>query len=131
MKPCAPWGMAILQPARPLPGRWRMAFTIREFYLAGGYNRLRTNVAGRVVENEDLVNFPNWLPLNFHIADEVWFDARTNNDSCRIARNSTYSMASCCVPCASRTNEGRRTLLQEQRLVSMADMHLGAHAAGR
>ena len=46
-------------------------------YLAGGYNRLRTNVAGRVVENEDLVNFPNWLPLNFHIADDGWFDART------------------------------------------------------
>src|SRR5271168_3507127 len=41
-------------------------------YLVGGYNRLRTNVAGRAVENEDLVNFPNWLPLNFHIADDGW-----------------------------------------------------------
>ena len=30
-------------------------------YLACGYNRLRTEIAGRVVENEDLVNFPNWL----------------------------------------------------------------------
>lgn len=26
-------------------------------YLAGGYNRMRTDIAGRVVENEDLVNF--------------------------------------------------------------------------
>ena len=34
-------------------------------YLAGGYNRLQTNIAGRVVENEDLVNFPNWLAAQF------------------------------------------------------------------
>ena len=27
-------------------------------YLAGGYNRLHTDIAGRVVENEDLVNLP-------------------------------------------------------------------------
>ena len=51
-------------------------------YLAGGYNRLQTNVAGRVVENEDLVNFPNWLLLKFQIADgdgadDGWFDVRT------------------------------------------------------
>ena len=32
-------------------------------YLAGGYNRLGTEVAGRLVENEDLVNLPNWLVL--------------------------------------------------------------------
>ena len=43
-------------------------------YLAGGYNRLQTNIAGRMVENEDLVNFPNWLALNFRIAEEGWFD---------------------------------------------------------
>ncbi len=46
-------------------------------YLAGGYNRLRTDIAGRVVENEDLVNFPNWLALDFRIGDEDWFDAKT------------------------------------------------------
>jgi len=36
-------------------------------YLAGGYNRLETEVAGRGIVNEDLVNFPNWLPLTFRI----------------------------------------------------------------
>ena len=34
-------------------------------YLAGGYNRLQTEIAGRIVENEDLVNLPNWLSLSF------------------------------------------------------------------
>jgi len=32
-------------------------------YLAGGYNRLQTEIAGRIVENEDLVNLPAALDL--------------------------------------------------------------------
>ena len=32
-------------------------------YFAGLYNRLGTEMSGRVIENEDLVNAPNWLPL--------------------------------------------------------------------
>jgi alpha,alpha-trehalase len=34
-------------------------------YVAGCYDRLATGVSGRVVENEDLVNVPNWLSLSF------------------------------------------------------------------
>ena len=34
-------------------------------YVAGVYNRLSGPVAGRMVENESLVNVPNWLPLSF------------------------------------------------------------------
>jgi HAD superfamily hydrolase (TIGR01509 family) len=45
-------------------------------YLGGGYNRLPTEIAGRVVENEDLVNLPNWLALELRVADEDWFDPR-------------------------------------------------------
>ncbi len=32
-------------------------------YLAGCYNRLATEIAGREVTIEDVVNLPNWLPL--------------------------------------------------------------------
>jgi alpha,alpha-trehalase len=42
-------------------------------YLAGGYNRLKTKIVGRIIENEDLVNIPNWLCLNFRIHGEEWF----------------------------------------------------------
>ncbi len=45
-------------------------------YVAGGYDRLITPIAGRDVENEDLVNLPNWLPLTFRIEDGAWFDLR-------------------------------------------------------
>ncbi len=43
-------------------------------YLAGGYNRLESEVAGRLVPNEDLVNWPNWLSLSFRHAEGEWFD---------------------------------------------------------
>lgn len=45
-------------------------------YLAGGYNRLKTKIAGRIVENEDLVNLPNWLPLSFRFEGGNWFSLR-------------------------------------------------------
>lgn len=38
-------------------------------YAAGCYNRLVSTVAGRQVENEDMVNLPNWLPLRYRIHD--------------------------------------------------------------
>ncbi len=52
-------------------------------YVAGLYNRLGTEMGGRIIENEDLVNVPNWLPLEFRIDDgdgsdsADWFDIDT------------------------------------------------------
>ncbi|CAN5786901.1 hypothetical protein BH23GEM9_BH23GEM9_36310 [soil metagenome] len=46
-------------------------------YLAGGYNRLETEIAGRVIENEDLVNWPNWLALTFRPKGGDWFSLDT------------------------------------------------------
>ena len=42
-------------------------------YVAGAYNRLRAEVAGRTVENESLVNTPNWLCLSFRPEGGKWF----------------------------------------------------------
>ena len=61
-------------------GRGRTDVHYPGTYLAGGYNRLRTDIAGRTVENEDLVNFPNWLALGFRIGDGDWFDAEDGHD---------------------------------------------------
>jgi len=47
-------------------------------YIAGGYNRLISVVAGRNVTNEDLVNFPNWLPLSFKPEGGVWLGEEGN-----------------------------------------------------
>ena len=45
-------------------------------YLAGGYNRLKTDIAGRTVENEDLVNLPNWLLLSLRLEGANWLSIR-------------------------------------------------------
>jgi len=42
-------------------------------YLAGVYNRVRTEMGTRSVEDEHMVNAPNWLPLWFRTADDDWF----------------------------------------------------------
>jgi beta-phosphoglucomutase family hydrolase len=94
-------------------------------YFAGGYNRLHTAIAGRVVENEDLVNFPNWLTLRFRIADADWFDVRTvtllsYRQELDLRRGMLFRTI------RFEDGQGRRTTLKERRLVSMNDMHLGA-----
>jgi beta-phosphoglucomutase family hydrolase len=94
-------------------------------YLAGGYNRLRTNIGGRVVENEDLVNWPNWLPLAFRIAEQDWFDARTVKLlSYRQELDLLHGMLLRSV--SFEDAEGRRSTLKERRLISMGSTHLGA-----
>ena len=94
-------------------------------YLAGGYNRLRTDLAGRVVENEDLVNLPNWLALEFRIADGDWFDVRTVTIlSYRQELDLRFGMLFRAMRFEDR--QGRRSTLKERRLVSISDMHLGA-----
>ena len=94
-------------------------------YLAGGYNRLRTDIAGRVVENEDLVNWPNWLALEFRIGEQDWFDARTvkvlsYHQELDLRRGMLERSVS------FEDGQGRRSTLKERRLVSMGGMHLGA-----
>lgn len=44
--------------------------------VAGGCNRLRTEVPVRVLENEDLVNRPTWLALQFRIGDGTEYGAQ-------------------------------------------------------
>ena len=42
-------------------------------YFAGVYNRVHTQLGDRSVEDEHLVNGPNWLPLWFKVAENDWF----------------------------------------------------------
>jgi trehalose/maltose hydrolase-like predicted phosphorylase len=43
-------------------------------YVAGLFNRRTSRVAGRDIDNESMVNVPNWLPLTFRIDGGTWFD---------------------------------------------------------
>jgi trehalose/maltose hydrolase-like predicted phosphorylase len=95
-------------------------------YLAGCYDRLTSDVAGRQVENEDMVNLPNWLPLRFRPAKGAWLTPDTTPvlahhltlhlDSGLLERHTRYAL-----------DEGRTALdVRQHRLVSMADPQLAA-----
>lgn len=109
-------------------------------YVAGCYNRLESTVAGRCVENEDLVNLPNWLRLRFrlHRADGsagAWFspdlgepaDYRQVLDLRRGTMTRRFRF---------RDGEGGLVGVEQSRMVHMGDPHLAAlrtefTAAGR
>ena len=94
-------------------------------YLAGGYNRLTTEMAGRTIENEDLVNMPNWLCLNFRISGEEWFSV-DEVDILSYRQELDMKKGCLCRHLRFRDKKGRETKLITRRLVHMGDMHLAA-----
>jgi len=92
-------------------------------YVAGLYNRLATEIAGRTVVNEDLVNVPNWLPLRFRVAGGSWFDVREADVlDHRLELDMRHGTLLRRLRWADA--EGRRTSIVQRRLVSMKDEHL-------
>lgn len=92
-------------------------------YLAGGYNRLKTEIAGRVVENEDLINLPNWLCLTFRVEGGNWFSIRAVDVlSYRQELNLKQGVLLRTVRFQDR--EGRRTTVSSRRFVHMGHQHL-------
>lgn len=94
-------------------------------YAAGCYNRLKSEISGRVIENEDLVNLPNWLPLNFRISDAAWFDLSQVN---LLAFRQVLDMRSGVLRREIRFKDARarETTVREQRIVHMQYPHLAA-----
>ncbi len=94
-------------------------------YIAGGFNRLETPVADRMIENEDLVNRPNWLPPTFRIDGGDWLDLgrvelldyRQELDlkAGELSRTAHY-----------RDGQGRETKIVQRRIVHMLQPHLAA-----
>lgn len=94
-------------------------------YLAGGYNRLKTQIAGNVIQNEDLVNLPNWLQCTFRIDAGEWFDLRkVDIISYRQELNLLEGILTRTIRFLDR--EQRETTFSECRFVSMENPHLAA-----
>jgi trehalose/maltose hydrolase-like predicted phosphorylase len=94
-------------------------------YRAGLYNRLSSEINGEIVEDESLVNLPNWLLLTFRINDGEWFSI----DEVEILayRQILYLRSGVLrreIQFCDR--QGRQTKLCEHRFLSMAQSHLGA-----
>ena len=94
-------------------------------YAAGCFNRLTSEVAGRDVEDESIVNLPNWLPFSFRIEDGEWLDVamvrlveyRQELDLRRalLTRRLRFHDA-----------KGRETEMTERRFLSMANPNIAA-----
>ena len=94
-------------------------------YVAGGYNELASEVAGRTVVNEDLVNFPNWLWLSFRAVGARWLDLwqmEVLDFEQRLDMRTGVLERSLRV----RDGDGRVTALETRRLVHMEHHHLAA-----
>ncbi|MFJ1704948.1 glycoside hydrolase family 65 protein [Kitasatospora sp. NPDC088346] len=91
-------------------------------YLAGCYDRARSTVGGRVVENEDLINCPNWLPLTFRPEGGEWFAGPATAERLDLdLRHGVLTRRALVVD-----GSGRRTRLTQRRIASQAQPHLVA-----
>ncbi len=94
-------------------------------YLAGGYNRLTTKIDGREMENEDLVNLPNWLSLTFRIDDGAWFRL-DEVEILSFRQELQLDVGLLRRDIRFRDMSGHTTRWNEQRFVNMANPHLAA-----
>lgn len=94
-------------------------------YLACGYNRLKSHISGKTIENEDLVNWPNWLCLKFSIDNGDWFRL----DQVKLLDfNQELDLLSGILIRYLRFRDvkGRITSLVSKRIVSMDNNHFAA-----
>ncbi|MGC9351188.1 MAG: trehalose-phosphatase, partial [Sulfurovum sp.] len=94
-------------------------------YIAGGYNRLKTQIAGKTVKNEDLVNMPDWLVLRFRVGEGDWWSIDETNiiffrQELDIEEGVLHRLIHVC------DVQERETRIIERRLVNMVDKHTAA-----
>ncbi len=91
-------------------------------YLAGGYNRLETFIAGKMIENEDLVNWPDVTGLNFRTKNGHWFSLEKSRilkfqQILNLEKGSLHRVIQFSL-------DGQESLLETTRFVSMENPHL-------
>ncbi len=94
-------------------------------YAAGVYNRLVDDVSGTAIDNESLVNLPNWLALTFRVDGGSWFDI----DAVKVlSYRQTLDLRGAVLTreVRFRDDAGRTSSLTQQRFVAMHMPHVGA-----
>ena len=94
-------------------------------YVAGVYNRLRAEVGGRTVENESLVNAPNWLCFSVRPEGGQWLGDDGNEILSHYQQLDIYR-GLLVRRTRWRDRDGRTSRLTQRRFVSMRDPHLAA-----
>ncbi|MDD2279374.1 MAG: beta-phosphoglucomutase family hydrolase [Bacteroidales bacterium] len=94
-------------------------------YMAGVYNRIKSPVGDREVENEDFVNTINWTTLSFKVSEDDWFDPN-QHEVVELSRSLNFRNGVLIKRMIVCDNDGRETLIESRRIASMANQH---HAA--
>ncbi len=94
-------------------------------YMAGVYNRRVSRVAGRDIENEDLVNVPDWRSVNFRIDDGEYMDPN-NTGILSITRRLSFRDGLLSREMVVEDDKRRQTRITSKRIGSMDDPHLAA-----
>lgn len=94
-------------------------------YVAGVYNRLTDDVAGTAVDNESIVNIPNWLPLTFRIDGGQWFDI-DHVEILTYRQSIDLRHAESTREIRFRDAAGHTTSVRQRRFASMHDPHVCA-----
>lgn len=92
-------------------------------YLAGLYNRRCDQVEGREIDNESLVNLPNWLPVTFRLPGSDWFDIDAT-DILSYRQQLDLRRGVLLRRFRIRDAEGRITAVAQRRLVAMHSPHV-------
>jgi trehalose/maltose hydrolase-like predicted phosphorylase len=89
-------------------------------YVAGVFNRLSVTVHGQPVENESMVNVPNWQSLTVRVEDGPWLDVDHDQISDYVQE---LDLRRGVLTRRFRVtdDQGRVTAIAQRRLVSMAD----------
>jgi alpha,alpha-trehalase len=92
-------------------------------YAAGVYNELSDRIADHTIDNESIVNLPNWLSLTFRINDGPWFDV---DDAELLSYRQVFDLrhATLTRTLRFRDDAGQVTTLTQQRFASMHHPHL-------
>jgi len=94
-------------------------------YIAGVYNRLKSMIASREIENEDFVNCPNWLPITFKIGDDSWFDCN-DTEIISFQKQLHFRTGVLARKVVVKDKKGRETRIESRRVASMENPHLTA-----
>ena len=94
-------------------------------YVAGCYDRLTSQVAGQQVENESIVNLPNWLFLQVAVEDGDWI-ALDELEILRYEQRLDLRRGLLVRRLRVRDAQGRTSRLVERRLVHMGREHVAA-----
>ncbi|MEA1897825.1 MAG: HAD-IA family hydrolase, partial [Bacteroidota bacterium] len=95
-------------------------------YIHGLFNRLTSKVGDHEIENEDLVNISNWLPITFRIDKGAWFilDPEPSFEIEKIHRKLDFRSGELSRTLVLKDDEGRITEIISKRFASMDNPNL-------